>query len=136
VNPDKIPQSRRHVLGTVCQAVLWFLIVIKALWLAMAVSDLHFVSPLPLFTIAFIVLLAATLLFQTPKLVIALILSWIGVILGYVAGHVSGVVPGYMVDRMHEQFLYHWADITFLVFAHLVFFLRCVPRPTPPADAR
>jgi hypothetical protein len=131
---EAAPQSKRHVLGTVCLAALWALVAIKALWLALAISDLHFVSPLPILCVAFVVLLAATLLFQTPRLTIALILSWIGVILGYVAGHVSGVQPGPNIDRMHEQFLAHWADIAFLVFAHLVFFLRCVPRTAPPND--
>jgi hypothetical protein len=133
---EAAPQSKRHVLGTVCLAALWALIAIKALWLAMAISDLHFVSPIPILCIAFVVLLAATLIFQTPRLTIALISSWVGVALGYVAAHLSGVKPGMVTDRMHEQFLNHWADIAFLVFAHLVFFLRCVPRPTPANDVR
>jgi hypothetical protein len=130
------PQSKRHVLGTVCLAALWALIAVKALWLAMAISDLHFVSPIPILCVAFVVLLAATLTFQKPRLAIALILSWVGVILGYVAAHLSGVQPGIVTDRMHEQFLTHWADIAFLIFAHLVFFLRCVPRPAPANDVR
>ena len=131
-----LPQSKRYVLGSVCQAALWFVIAIKALWLSLAFSSLHFAKPIPFFCGAFVLLLAATLTFQTPRLAIALILSWAGVILGYVAGYVSGVQPGPMTDRMHEQFLSHWADITFLVFAHLVFFLRCVPRSAPSSDVR
>jgi hypothetical protein len=136
MDPDNIPQAKRHVLGNVCLAALWALILIKALWLLLALSDLHLVSPLPIFCVAFAVLFAAALMFHTPRLAIALILSWAGVILGFVAGHISGVVPGPMVDRMHEQFVSHWADISFLVFAHLVFFLRCVPRSTASTDAR
>jgi hypothetical protein len=130
-------RSGRTLMPHVCQGALWFLIAVKALWLALALASLGTQSPIPVFAGAFVVLLAATLAFQMSKSEVAVGLSLTGVVLGYVAGRSSGVQPGPMTDRLHEQFLSHWADLAFLTLAVLLFFLlRNTSQSAASSDAR
>jgi hypothetical protein len=125
------------MLRTVCQAALWIVVAMKAIWYAMALAFIGVEWQVLAFGGALVLIGASAWLFGKGNGAFGLGLAWAGFLLAIAVGYYGGVPPGPLTDRIHDQFRSHSADYAFLVLAHLQFWvlLKMAPGQIVTVDA-